>query len=122
MFDSATMKLKVDPLILSALEEDITSEDVSTASVMPEAVCGEVELYCKEDGILCGMQVFARVFTLLDPATEITALASDGDAICKGQLIARVRGDIRVLLSGERTAKQFLISTGINFKEPSDFQ
>ncbi|MBQ8351183.1 MAG: carboxylating nicotinate-nucleotide diphosphorylase [Clostridia bacterium] len=108
MFDRATMKLKVEPLILGALEEDITSEDVSTGSVMPEAVLGEVELICKEDGILCGMQVFSRVFTLLDEKTEIMALAKDGEEIKKGQLIARLRGDIRVLLSGERTALNYL--------------
>jgi nicotinate-nucleotide pyrophosphorylase (carboxylating) len=108
MFDQATMKLKVDPLILGALDEDITSEDVSTGSVMPCPVLGEVELICKEDGILCGMQVFARVFTLLDAATVIEPLAQDGEEIKKGQLIARIRGDIRVLLSGERTALNFL--------------
>ncbi len=108
MFDQATMLLRVEPLIRSALEEDITSEDVSTASVMPTAVIGEVDLICKEDGILCGMQVFARVFTMLDAATTITAYAKDGDPIKQGQLIARVHGDIRVLLSGERTALNYL--------------
>ena len=108
MFDQATMKLKVDPLILMALDEDITSEDVSTNSVMPEATLGEVDLICKQDGILCGTQVFARVFTLLDPATEVEFYAKDGDAITRGQLIGKVRGDIRVLLSGERTALNYM--------------
>lgn len=108
MFDNATLKLKVDPLILSALDEDITSEDVSTNSVMPHATAGEVELICKEDGILCGLQVFARVFTLLDENTEFDFFAADGDKILKGQLIAKIRGDIRVLLSGERTALNYL--------------
>lgn len=108
MFDQATMKLKVDPLILMALDEDITSEDVSTNSVMPEAALGEVDLICKQDGILCGTQVFARVFTLLDPATEVEFYAKDGDAITRGQLIGKVRGDIRVLLSGERTALNYM--------------
>ena len=108
MFDEATLKLQVDPLILSALREDITSEDVSTNSVMPSAALGEVDLICKEDGILCGMQVFTRVFTLLDDKTEFEIFASDGDEIKKGQLIARVRGDIRVLLSGERTALNYM--------------
>ena len=108
MFDQATMKLKVDPLILMALDEDITSEDVSTNSVMPEAAPGEVDLICKQDGILCGTQVFARVFTLLDPATEVEFYAKDGDAITRGQLIGKVRGDIRVLLSGERTALNYM--------------
>lgn len=108
MFDNATLKLKVDPLILSALDEDITSEDVSTNSVMPDATAGEVELICKKDGILCGLQVFARVFTLLDENTQFDFFAADGDKILKGQLIAKIRGDIRVLLSGERTALNYL--------------
>lgn len=108
MFDQATMKLKVDPLILSALEEDITSEDVSTNSVMPTETLGEVDLICKEDGILCGVQVFARVFTLLDEKTEVQLFAKDGEAITRGQLIGKIRGDIRVLLSGERTALNYL--------------
>ncbi|MBE5886263.1 MAG: carboxylating nicotinate-nucleotide diphosphorylase [Lachnospiraceae bacterium] len=108
MFDQATMKLKVDPLILSALEEDITSEDVSTNSVMQTATMGEVDLICKEDGILCGVQVFSRVFTLLDEKTEVELYVEDGEAITKGQLIGKIRGDIRVLLSGERTALNYL--------------
>ncbi len=108
MFDQATMKLKVDPLILMALDEDITSEDVTTNSVMPERTMGEVDLICKQDGILCGVQVFARTFTLLDDTTEIEFFAKDGDRITKGQKIAKVRGDIRVLLSGERTALNYL--------------
>ena len=108
MFDQATMKLKVDPLIMSALEEDITSEDVSTNSVMPTATMGEVDLICKEDGILCGVQVFARVFTLLDEKTEVELYVEDGEQITKGQLIGKIRGDIRVLLSGERTALNYL--------------
>lgn len=108
MFDKATLKLKVDPLILSALEEDITSEDVSTNSVMPKEKMGEVDLICKEDGVLCGIQVFERVFTLLDDKTEVTFFAEDGKDIKKGELIAKVKGDIRVLLSGERTALNYL--------------
>ncbi len=108
MFDRATLLLKVDPLILSALEEDITSEDVTTNSVMPEKTMGEVDLICKEDGVLCGMQVFERVFTLIDPDTEVTKFAEDGKEIKKGELIAKIRGDIRVLLSGERTALNYL--------------
>ena len=108
MFDPTTMKLRVDPLIRMAIEEDITSEDVSTNSVMPTAAPGEVDLICKQDGILCGAQVFARVFTLLDESVQTEFFAKDGDAISKGQLIAKVRGDIRVLLSGERTALNYL--------------
>lgn len=108
MFDSATLKLKVDPLILMALDEDITSEDVSTNSVMPTKTLGEVELLAKEDGIICGLQVFERVFTLLDSETKVKFFAQDGDTIQPGQLIAKVTGDIRVLLSGERTALNYL--------------
>lgn len=108
MFDKATLKLKVDPLILMALDEDITSEDVSTNSVMPKETFGEVDLICKQDGVLCGTQVFSRVFTLLDPETEIILFAEDGEDITAGQLIGKIRGDIRVLLSGERTALNYL--------------
>lgn len=108
MFDNATLKLKVDPLIMSALDEDITSEDVSTNSVMPCYTMGEVDLICKEDGILCGLQVFERVFTLIDENTKAEFYKKDGDEIKKGELIGKVRGDIRVLLSGERTALNYL--------------
>lgn len=108
MFDNATLKLRVDPLILGALDEDITSEDVSTNSVMPKFQLGEVDLICKEDGVLCGAQVFERVFTLIDEKTEVTFFKNDGDDIKKGELIAKVRGDIRVLLSGERTALNYM--------------
>ncbi len=108
MFDNATLKLQVDPLILSALREDISQEDVSTNSVMPVYTKGEVELICKQDGILCGIQIFMRVFTLMDEATEFELFANDGDEIKKGQLIAKVTGDIRILLSGERTALNYL--------------
>ncbi len=108
MFDQVTMRLNAEPLIRSALREDITSEDVSTNSVMPEPRLGEVDLICKQDGVLCGMQVFARVFTLLDESTQITTSARDGEEIKAGQRIAVVRGDIRVLLSGERTALNYL--------------
>ena len=108
MFDNATLKLKVDPLIMGALDEDITSEDVSTNSVMPEERLGEVELICKQDGVVCGLQVFERVFTLIDEKTEFEYFAKDGDDVKKGELIAKIRGDIRVLLSGERTALNYL--------------
>ena len=108
MYDPITMKLNVDPYILSALKEDITSEDVSTNAVMPKAALGEVELICKEDGIICGLQVFARVFELLDDKVEIEFYVKDGDAVAAGELMAKVRGDIRILLSGERTALNYL--------------
>lgn len=108
MYDPVTMKLNVDPLILSALKEDITSEDISTNSVMPYAQKGEVELICKEDGIICGLQVFARVFELLNKHMEIEFYAKDGNEVIKGQLLAGVKGDIRTLLCGERTALNYL--------------
>ncbi|MCH3973131.1 MAG: carboxylating nicotinate-nucleotide diphosphorylase [Oscillospiraceae bacterium] len=108
MFDEVTMKLSVDPLLLSALKEDITSEDVSTNSVMPAAKQGEVDLICKQDGIICGLQVFARVFALLDPASHVDFHAKDGDRVQKGQTMAEIYGDIRALLCGERTALNYL--------------
>lgn len=108
MFDLITLKLNADPLILSALKEDITSDDVSTNSVMPGPKPGTVDLIAKEDGILCGMQIFQRTFQLLDPEVEIIADKQDGDPVEKGMRLAVVRGDIRVLLSGERTALNYL--------------
>ena len=108
MYDPITMKLNVDPYILSALKEDITSEDVTTNCVMPEAKAGEVDLICKEDGIICGLDVFARVFELLDEKTKIELYVKDGDAVKAKQKLAAVTGDIRVLLSGERTALNYL--------------
>lgn len=108
MFDPVTLKLNVDPLILGALKEDITSEDVTTNSVMPEAKLGEADLICKQDGIICGLQVFERVFTLLNGDTKVETFVKDGDEVKKGQLIAKVRGDIRTILCGERTALNYL--------------
>ncbi len=107
-FDEITLKLNADPLIQSAIREDITSEDVSANSVMPAAMQGEVDLICKQDGIICGLLVFERVFKLLDEKTEVEFYVKDGDAVTKGQLMAKVRGDIRVLLGGERTALNYL--------------
>ncbi|MDY6046264.1 MAG: carboxylating nicotinate-nucleotide diphosphorylase [Anaerobutyricum sp.] len=108
MFDPVTLKLNVDPLILSALQEDITNEDVSTNSVMPHPQPGEVDLICKEDGVICGLQIFERVFTLLEENTQVETFVEDGDEVKNGQLLAKVRGDIRVLLCGERTALNYL--------------
>lgn len=108
MLDPITLKLNVDPLILSALSEDINNEDVSTNSVMSENVAGQVDLICKEDGIICGLPVFERVFYLLDPQTKFDVLVKDGDAVKAGQKLGTVYGDIRVLLSGERTALNYL--------------
>lgn len=103
-----TMKLNADALIRLALQEDITSEDVSTNAVMPAARRGAVDLICKQDGVIAGLGVFARVFQLLDEATEVDFRCQDGDAVTGGQLLAVVTGDIRVLLSGERVALNYL--------------
>ena len=108
MFDQVTLKLNVDPLILSALREDISSEDVSSNSVMKKTQMGEVDLICKQEGIICGLQVFERVFTLLDENTKAEFYVEDGDLVTKGQLMGKLRGDIRVLLCGERTALNYL--------------
>ena len=108
LFDQTTLKLNVDPLIKSAIREDITSEDVSANSVMPESKLGEVDLICKQDGIICGLPIFERVFKLMDDETEVEFFVKDGDAVTKGQLMAKIRGDIRVLLGGERTALNYL--------------
>lgn len=102
------MKMNADELILSALKEDITSEDITTNSVMPEYRLGEVDLICKQDGIIAGLEVFKRVFELLDENTETSFTVKDGDEVKNGQYIGKVRGDIRVLLSGERTALNYL--------------
>ncbi len=103
-----TMLLNADHLILEALSEDITSEDITTNAVMPVARMGEVELICKQDGIVAGLSVFERVFTMLDAQTKVEFFAKDGDCVKKGDRMAVVRGDIRVLLSGERTALNYL--------------
>lgn len=108
MFDKVTLKLNVDPLIISALREDITSEDVSANSVMRETRAGEADLICKEDGVICGLQVFERVFKILDEESSVEFYVKDGDQVSKGQLMAKVKGDIRVLLCGERTALNYL--------------
>lgn len=108
MYDPITLKLSVDPLILSALKEDVTSEDVTTNSVMPQGCQGQVDLICKEDGVICGLQVFARAFELLDDQTVIKLFVKDGECVKKGQLMGTVQGDIRVLLVGERTGLNYL--------------
>ena len=103
-----TTKLQADELIMMALKEDISSEDVSTNAVMKEAVMGQVDLICKQDGIIAGLDVFKRVFEILDENVNIEFYCKDGDKVTKGQLMAVVKGDIRVLLSGERTALNYL--------------
>ena len=106
--NNISMKINADNLILSALAEDITSEDITTNSVMPCYQAGEVELICKEDGIIAGLDIFKRVFTLLGEATEVTFFCKDGDEVKNGEKLGVVKGDIRVLLSGERTALNYL--------------
>ena len=106
--NNISMKLNADNLIMQALQEDITSEDITTNSVMREYQLGEVELICKEDGVIAGLDVFKRVFELLDDKTEVTFTCKDGDLVKNGEKLGIVRGDIRVLLSGERTALNYL--------------
>lgn len=103
-----TWLLQADPILLSALREDISSEDVTTNAVMPTAIPGTVDLLCKEEGVIAGLPIFARVFALLDPAVKVAFFCQEGDAVSKGQRLAVVEGDIRVLLSGERVALNFL--------------
>lgn len=103
-----TMKMQADQLIRMALQEDITSEDVSTNAVMREAVKGTVDLLAKEDGVIAGLDIYARVFKILDEKTEVVFSCKDGEEVKKGQLLGTVTGDIRVLLSGERVALNYL--------------
>ena len=108
MNNPVTEKLHADKLIQMALEEDISNEDISTNAVMHEYKKGTVDLICKQDGVICGLGVFARTFTLLDAATVVELYKKDGDEVKRGEHIAKVTGDIRVLLSGERTALNYL--------------
>lgn len=108
MNNNITMTLNADDLILGALKEDISSEDVSTNAVMQEAQKGEAQLICKQDGVLAGLGVFQRVFELLDPDIEVNFSFSDGDTVKNGELIGTITGDIRAILSGERTALNYL--------------
>lgn len=103
-----TMRLVCDDLIKAALKEDITSEDISTQAVMPDYRLGTVQLICKEDGVIAGLEIFKRVFLILDEKTEVELYVKDGDEVKNKQLLATVTGDIRVLLSGERTALNYL--------------
>ena len=108
MISGVTMKINMDEYILHALKEDITSEDVSTNAVMPDKKQGTAQLICKADGIICGLEVFERAFTLLDETFRFDTDVKDGDRVEKGQLIGTLFGDIRALLSGERTALNYL--------------
>lgn len=106
--NAITTKLNVDDLILMALKEDISSEDVTTNAIMREAKQGHADLICKQDGVIAGLSVFQRVFELLDDKVEVKMYYKDGDSVKKGDLLAEVTGDIRVILSGERTALNYL--------------
>jgi nicotinate-nucleotide pyrophosphorylase (carboxylating) len=108
MFEQTTLRVNIDDWIMLALKEDITSEDITTNAVMRKAQLGEATLLCKQDGVVAGMEVFCRVFELLDESTQIDRNVSDGDFVHAGDVMAVVRGDIRVLLSGERTALNYL--------------
>ncbi len=108
MINGVTMRINIDEYLMNALKEDITGEDVSTNAVMPEARQGKVDLICKEDGIICGLEVFERVFKLLDDKTCFETSLKDGDEVKKGDLMGVLTGDIRVLLSGERVALNYL--------------
>ena len=108
MINGVTMKINVDNYLWNTLREDITSEDVSTNAVMPEDKQGMAELICKQDGIICGLDIFARVFELLDSNANFSSYYKDGDSVKKGELIGVIYGDIKALLSGERTALNYL--------------
>lgn len=106
--DYAALHLMADQHIMEALREDMNQGDISTAAVMPQAKAGSVQLICKQDGVIAGLQIFCRVFTLLDADTSFDLLVSDGEEVEAGQLLGTVYGDVRVLLSGERTALNYL--------------
>lgn len=108
MLNGVTMKINVDDYIINTLKEDITSEDVSTNAVMPENKQGKADLICKQDGIVCGLDVFERTFKILDDTSRFEANFKDGDFVKKGDLIGVIYGDAKAILSGERTALNYL--------------
>ena len=108
MINGVNFRINIDDYIIAALKEDITSEDVSTNAIMPEDQAGKADLICKQDGIICGLKVFERVFYLLDDKSRFETEVKDGDFVKKGQLIGVIYGDIKALLSGERTALNYL--------------
>ncbi len=108
MLNGVTMQINTDDYIMHALREDITSEDVTTNAVMPDAKPGKADLICKQDGMICGLSVFQRVFELLDKNAKFETQCKDGDFVKNGQMIGVIHGDIRALLSGERTALNYL--------------
>lgn len=108
MINGVTMKINVDDYIINTLKEDITSEDVSTNAVMPEDKQGKADLICKQDGVICGLQVFKRTFEILDSTSHFETEVKDGDFVKKGQVIGVIYGDVKAILSGERTALNYL--------------
>ena len=108
MLNGVTMKINVDDYIINTLKEDITSEDVSTNAVMPENKQGKADLICKQDGIICGLDIFERTFKILDDTSRFEANFKDGDFVKKGDLIGVIYGDVKAILSGERTALNYL--------------
>ena len=108
MLNGVTMKINVDDYIINTLKEDITSEDVSTNAVMPEDKQGRADLICKQDGLVCGLDVFERTFKILDDTSRFEANFKDGDFVKKGDLIGVIYGDVKAILSGERTALNYL--------------
>lgn len=108
MINGVTLKVNVDEYIWNTLKEDITSEDVTTNAVMPEDKQGRADLICKQDGVICGLGIFKRTFELLDETSRFETDVKDGDFVKKGQLIGVIYGDIKALLSGERTALNYL--------------
>ena len=103
-----TMKLNADEMILLALKEDITFGDISSDAVLPKAAMGSVELIAKQDGVIAGLPVFKRVFELIDGSIDIKFMVADGDLVHSGEKLAVLRGDLHSLLSGERTALNYL--------------
>lgn len=108
MINGVNMQVNIDKYIINALREDITSEDVTTNAVMPESKRGVAELICKQDGVVCGLDVFKRTFELIDDTAEFRTELKDGDEVKKGQLMGIIEGDIKAILSGERTALNYL--------------
>jgi len=103
-----TDKINVDNLILMALREDVSNEDITTNSIISEKREGKVQLICKEDGILAGIEVFKRVFQLLDENIKFSIQKKDGEKIKNKELIGEIYGDVRAILTGERTALNYL--------------
>lgn len=108
MLDGVSMKLNADELIKMALREDISNEDVSTNAVLKDFKRGKADLICKQDGVICGLPVFERVFKMLDENIGIKFLAKEGEKVKRSQHIAEITGDMRVILQGERTALNYL--------------